>query len=387
MMLIGLAGMACLLALIPALLFHRNLRLYAPPPDAETTDAAAAPAVSVLIPARNEQASIRAAVEHALASEQVRLEVVVLDDHSEDRTAAIVQELAARDARVRLVPAPPLPPGWCGKQHACAALAAQASHALMVFVDADVRLAPQGLARLAAFMRHSGADLVSGVPRQETGTFLERLLIPLIHFLLLGFLPFHRMRSSRHPAYGSGCGQLFMTHRDAYEAAGGHAAIRTSLHDGVTLPRAYRSAGLMTDMCDTTEVAICRMYRSARAVWDGLSKNAIEGLAAPAMIGPATFLLLGGQVMPFALVGFGMVGMLPAAAFGLSGLGIVAAYYPRLRATIRFGQPLREAFMHPVGIIVLLAIQWVAFWRTLMGRPATWKGRDYSGSEANLSAG
>jgi hypothetical protein len=162
----------------------------------------------------------------------------------------------------------------------------------MVFVDADVRLAPQGLARLAGFLQRSGADLVSGVPRQETGTFLERLLIPLIHFLPLGFLPFQRMRSSRHPAYGSGCGQLFMTYRNAYEAAGGHAAVRTSLHDGVTLPRAFRAAGLMTDMCDTTEVATCRMYRSARAVWDGLGKNATEGRAALAMSEKTSLLFL-----------------------------------------------------------------------------------------------
>lgn len=129
------------------------------------------------------------------------------------------------------------------------------------------------------------------------------------------------------------------------------------------------------------------VYRSARAVWDGLGKNATEGLAAPAMIVPATVLLLGGQVMPFALVGFGIPGMLPAMAFGLAGLGIVATYYPRLRAAHRFDQPLREALLHPVGIMVLLAIQWVAFLGTLVGHPATWKGRTYSGSEASLSAG
>lgn len=383
MILTVLAGVACLLALIPALLLHRNLRLYAAPPFPKTEDRASQPAVSVLIPARNEQAAIRAAVEHALASDHVRLEVVVLDDHSEDNTAAIVQDMAARDARVRLVPAPPLPPGWCGKQHACAVLATQALHARMVFVDADVRLTPHGLARLAAFMAYSGADLISGVPRQETGTFLERLLIPLVHFLLLGFLPFGRMRSRRHPAYGAGCGQLFMTHRAAYETAGGHAAIRTSLHDGVTLPRAFRAAGLMTDMCDATEVATCRMYRSARAVWDGLGKNATEGLASPAMIVPATLLLLIGQVMPFALLGFGITGMLPAGACGLAGLGSIAAYYPRLRAAYHFGQPLWEALLHPFAMMVLLAIQWAAFLRTLVGCPATWKGRAYNGSASH----
>src|SRR5262249_61852699 len=98
--------------------------------------------ISVLIPARNEERGIVAAVESALASEGVSLEVIVLDDHSEDRTAALVEGLARRDSRVRLVPAPPLPEGWCGKQHACHVLAGCACHPLLAFLDADVRLAP-----------------------------------------------------------------------------------------------------------------------------------------------------------------------------------------------------------------------------------------------------
>ena len=96
------------------------------------------------------------------------------------------------------------------------------------------------------------------------------------------------MRRSRHPAYGAGCGQLFLARREAYETAGGHAAIRATLHDGVKLPRAFRAAGLRTDLFDATDVASCRMYRNAGEVWRGLAKNATEGLAAPGKIVPAT---------------------------------------------------------------------------------------------------
>src|SRR5207244_4018469 len=130
----------------------------------------------------------------------------------------------------------------------------------------------------------SGADLGSGFPRQETGTLLEKLVLPLIHFLLLGYLPLIGMRWCRHPAFGAGCGQLFVTRRDAYEAVGGHVAVRASLHDGLTLPRAYRRRGLKTDLCDATELADCRMYRSGRELWYGLAKNAREGLAHPKAI-------------------------------------------------------------------------------------------------------
>ena len=375
MLLEVLAAFACLCALLPAGLFHRNVRLYTPPPSPQP--GTVPPAVAVLIPARNEAHTIRAAVEAALHSQHVRLEVLVLDDHSTDATAQIIRDIAARDTRVRLLPGPPLPPGWCGKQYACAVLAIHTEQPLLVFLDADVQLAPQGLARLAAFLDASGTDLVSGLPRQETGTLLERLLVPLMHVLLLGFLPLWRMRQSRHPAYGAGCGQLFMARRQAYVYAGGHAAIRASLHDGLTLPRAFRTAGLPTDLCDVTSVATCRMYRSAREVWQGLAKNATEGLAQPALLVPATALLFGGQVLPVILCGFGVFGQLSPWACGLAVLGLAAAYYPRLRAMRRFEQSWLGALLHPLGILVFLVLQWYACVRALCGRPATWKGRAY----------
>jgi hypothetical protein len=372
---LAIAGALC--ALLPALVFRRNLALYAPPPAPEDI----APAVSILIPARDEEGSIRGAVEATLASRGAEVEVVVLDDHSTDRTAEIVREIAGRDPRARLEAAPPLPPGWNGKQHACAVLAERALHPLLLFVDADVRLAPDGAARAAAFLAASGADLASGVPRQETVTFLERLLIPLIHFVLLGFLPFGRMRRSRHPAYSAGCGQLFLARREAYEQAGGHAAIQASIQDGVDLPRAFRRQGLRTDLFDATGVASCRMYRNAGEVWRGLGKNATEGLAAPGRIVPATLFLLAGQVMPPVLLGLALIGIVPRAVLIpvliLAGIGTAAAYLPRLLAVGRFRQPLDAALLHPLAIGVFLVLQWTALGRKLLGRPTGWKGRMY----------
>jgi hypothetical protein len=376
-------------AAAPALLFWQNLRLYRPPPCPPTAPPAAERAVSVLIPARDEEASIRGAVKAVLASSGVDLEVIVLDDHSEDRTAALVEGLAARDARVRLERAPTLPEGWCGKQHACFVLAGLARKPLLAFIDADVRLRPDALARAAAFVDESQAALASGFPRQLTVTFLERLLIPLVHFVLLGFLPLGRMRRSLEPAYGAGCGQFFVTPRSAYERAGGHESIRGSLHDGVKLPRAYRAAGLKTDLFDATELAECRMYRGARAVWSGLGKNATEGLGAPGLIVPATLVLLLGQVLPLPLaaasawrMAAGVVGpvspMCEWGALALACLACLALIYPRLAARRRFVQPLDSALLHPLGVLVLLAVQWSAFVRALSGRPAAWKGREYA---------
>jgi hypothetical protein len=378
-----LASVTLALAVVPLVVYALNVRLYRVPSDAaqrEELSVPKTPRVSVLIPARDEERSIGPAVESVLASEGVEVEVIVLDDDSRDATRSIVERIAERDSRVSVHAAPPLPEGWCGKQHACWTLSKHARHELIVFLDADVRVTPTGIARAVGFLESSGADLVSGVPKQECGTSLERLVLPLIHFLLLGFLPLGRMRRSSHPAYAAGCGQLFVARRSAYERAGGHAAIRTSLHDGLTLPAAFRRAGSGTDLFDATPLAVCRMYRGARELWNGLAKNATEGLAHPKRIVPATLLLLGGQVLPPALLLGALAGwssVSGATTIALSALSSLAAYLPRFEACRRFSQPLSGALLHPVGVTMLVLIQWYALARHVCGHPASWKGRAY----------
>ncbi len=323
--------------------------------------------VSVLIPARNEEANIGDAVAAVLQSTGVVFEVVVLDDGSTDRTAAILSQIG--DLRLRVINGPPLPAGWSGKQHACAVLAQAARYDLLVFTDADVRLAPDALARMAGFMDRNPVGLASGFPHQITETWLEQLLLPLIHFLLLGFLPLWVMRRSPAPALGAGCGQLFITRRAAYEAAGGHAAIRASLHDGLTLPRAFRRAGQMTGLFDATDLASCRMYHSAREVWSGLGKNATEGMAQPVSLIIWTALLAGGQVLPFIL-------MLAAPSTpAMAALVLTIGF--RLVLAARFRQSEASAVLHPIGILGLLAVQWAALVRAMRRQPASWRGRTY----------
>ena len=355
-------------AALPAALFVWNLVLFRSPQAAAGGDR---PAVSVLIPARNEERSIAACVGSVLASDGIALQVIVLDDRSSDRTGDLVREIAAKDARVRLEVAPPLPAGWCGKQHACFALSKLARHDTFAFLDADVRLAPDALARMCHFLRTSNAELVSGFPRQETGTLLEKLALPLMHLVLLGFLPLAFMRWFRWSAFGAGCGQFFVTTRAAYDKVGGHAVIKESRHDGVTLPRAYRRAGFFTDIADATHLATCRMYRSAGEVWNGLAKNAREGLATNGGIGFWTAVLLCGQVLPLPL--WLVTGLWQAlAAVGLS-FGL------RFALAVRFRQSMLGVLLHPVGVVALLAIQW----RAVLGRPVGWKGRE----RPNLSSG
>jgi hypothetical protein len=310
-----------------------------------------------------------------LASRNVDLEVIVLDDASEDATADIVRHLAQHDRRLRLETAPPLPPGWNGKQHACHALSTLASHDLLVFVDADVRLEPDALARAAAFLRRRNADLVSGFPRQITGTLGEALLVPMIHVVLLGYLPMIGMRYTRMAGFAAGCGQFFMTRRGAYNEVGGHGAIRSSRHDGITLPAAYRRAGRSTDLFDATPLLCCRMYHGLRESWNGFAKNATEGLAQPVRLPVFTVLLLGGHVLPpvLSIVLLAAGASTTAVAMAGAATGLVALM--RGAMAWRFRQSIVGALLHPVGVAMLVGIQWHAAFRRLTGRTFLWKGR------------
>ena len=340
-----------------------NLRLLRRP-----EPAGGRPAVSVLIPARNEEDNIAASCAAVLASEGVELELVVLDDGSTDRTAEILRGIA--DKRLRVVEGGVLPPGWSGKQHACHVLAGLATHELMVFVDADVRLAPEAVADMAGFMARHKVGLASGFPRQITRSWAEVLLLPLIHFMLLGFLPIAAMRRSASVGLGAGCGQLFIARQTAYRRAGGHAAIRASLHDGIMLPRAFRRAGQMTDLFDAGNIATCRMYVDAGQVWEGLCKNATEGMAKPAALPVWTVILAGGQVLPAAL--------LMVAPDAVAGAALACGIGLRLILAARFRQSVVSALLHPLGILALLVVQWRSLLRALSGGKATWRGRAYT---------
>jgi cellulose synthase/poly-beta-1,6-N-acetylglucosamine synthase-like glycosyltransferase len=386
MLLLELFAVSMLLfAAIPGVLFLVNLRRYREPIAA----GAEVSRVAVLVPARDEENNIGACLGSLLSSRGVALEVLVLDDGSTDRTAEIVRGITLRDPRVRLFVSQDLPAGWNGKQHACWLLAQASAAPLLLFLDADVRLEPDTIVRLSAQMRESRVALLSGFPRQVTVSFLEVLLLPLIHFVLLGFLPMGAMRRNTRPAYAAGCGQIFLAERAAYFASGGHAAIRATRHDGLRLPQAFRVAGHRTDIVDLTRLAHVRMYDSAAAVFMGLAKNATEGLAAPARIGPLTVILLLGQVFPTlcAVLWFAMyVSMMvtgatfdePRAAGLVTvcvALALVANFLPRLIAARRFQQPVRSALLHPFGIVLLLVIQWYALGKQVLRSPIAWRDR------------
>lgn len=368
-----LASLAFALALLSAMVTAGNLRQFRRlPPATGTTQA-----VSMLIPARNEAAGIESCVRAVLANTGVELECVVLDDHSTDDTAKIVRRIATDDPRLRLETSPALPEGWCGKQHACMTLSRHAKHDVFMWIDADVTLTPDAIARAATFLTTGEAGLISGFPKQITGTWMEKLIVPQIIFLLLGYLPMGRMRMDRSPGLGAGCGQWFIAERKAYEEVGGHGAVRASLHDGVKLPRAFREHGYMTDLFDATDTARCRMYRGASATWNGFAKNATEGMAGPIGIWVWSVLLLGGHVLPLTMVIAWCFTPQRWGVGALAGAALALNLWQSLTVMKRGEQDWSSGLVRPVGVCVMMAIQWYAFVRRHIGRPVGWRGRVY----------
>ena len=372
-MILALSILGFALALLFAGMVAANLSALRPPSPAGRRPL---PSVSILIPARDEAASIGAALDGALAQTGVGIEVVILDDGSTDGTGAIVTARAATDPRVRLIPGAPLPNGWIGKTHACMQLGRAAAHPVLLFVDADVRLAPDAAARMVAEMERQNLDLLSGFPRQITITLAEQVTIPQIFTTLLGYLPIPLSRTRPDPSLAAGCGQLLAVRRAAYDAAGGHAAFAARMHDGLNLPRNIRRAGGRTDLTDATPLAACRMYDTPAAIWEGFVKNATEGMATPRALPIWTVLLFGGHILPFLTLATALAtGATGSAA--LSALAVLLLYAARVAMARRLDQSWLSVLLHPVGVLVLLAIQWTALIRARRGVQASWRGRRY----------
>jgi chlorobactene glucosyltransferase len=331
--------------------------------------------VSLLVPARNEERNIEASLDAARA--QPVEEILVYDDMSGDRTAAIVDRVSRDDPRVRRIEGSPLPDAWVGKVHACARLAEEATGTWLVYQDADVRLEPGGLERLGWLARHLDADVVTAVPRQVLGSPLEGLLVPLLHLIYTSWLPAPLIWLTSDPRVLMANGQVLAVRRDALLAAGGWASVRREVVEDMAICRRFKEAGLRVVFADGHAVARCRMYRSGREVWAGFAKNLFEGLGDSAGgLAAAILLHLWAFVLPalaLALAGLGVGGE----ELWLGGLlGVTANVLQRGWLTVRHAQPGWSALLQPLAVLVLAVLAIDSWRRSAQGR-IEWRGRTY----------
>lgn len=322
--------------------------------------------VSALVPARDEADNIEACVRALLAAGVD--EVVVCDDQSSDGTAGIVERLATEDPRVRLIQGQGPPPGWLGKAAACDALAHEATGDWLLFVDADVRVSPDLLCRLGG--PAEGMDAVTAVPRQETGSLVERLVIPLLHLTYCSWLPLALVAWLRSPRVLAANGQILLVRAGAFRAVGGYWPVRADVVDDMAFCRLLKVHGRRVRFLDGTALSSCRMYRDARSTLDGFSKNLYPGIGATP---PRLFLVLALYAACFLLPWLA----LPFAP-GPAAVGVGANLLQRLLLRARFGHPWAAVLGHVpsillFGVIALRSAIWAWSGR---GR---WRGRATSG--------
>ena len=362
-LLTGLSVAGALHAALNAVLLRR-------PP---TTPPAVRCPVTVVLPVRDEEAHVEACLSALLAQEGVGdLRVVVVDDGSSDATASQVR--AQTDPRVRLVPAGPPPPGWLGKPWACATGVASAAEegragddAVLVFVDADVRLFPDAVAGAVAVLDAHRLDLVSPWPRPLAHTWAERLVQPLAPWLWATTLPLRLAERSPRPSLAAATGQFLVLTGRGYRAAGGHRGVRGEVIEDLALLRAVKRAGGRGGPIDGSRLAACRMYTGWAELRDGYTKSlwgAVGGSPA-ATAAAATALTAVWVLPPLAALRGSRTGLAGYAA-GVAGRALIAA---------RTGSRVwPDALAHPVSVLaldILLA-------HSITGRrrgTLTWRGR------------
>jgi Glycosyltransferase like family 2 len=329
--------------------------------------------VAVLIPVRDEADRVAACLRAVLGQRGVpALAVVVLDDGSTDDTADVVRRTAGGDPRVRLVTGEPVPPGWLGKPYACFQLARCTDTPVLVFVDADVVLAPDAVAAAVALL--DGFDLVSPYPKLVATGAGERLVQPLLAWSWLTFLPVRAMERSRRPSLAAAGGQFLVATRAGYERAGGHHGVRDRVLEDVELARAVKRSGGRIAIVDGSSIASCRMYSSWPELSAGYAKSLWAAFGSPAGAVAVTLALVALYVgPPLAAVAGAVTGAWPWVWAGLTayGLGVVGRI---VTARATGGRAWPDALAQPASIV---AFSWlvVASLRGHRRAMLSWKGR------------
>ncbi|HUH12478.1 MAG TPA: glycosyltransferase family 2 protein [Longimicrobiales bacterium] len=375
-----LAALPWILVALTGLLRLRprpRLRDYPPREDDDV------PHVTVIIPARDEGVNIGPCVATIAASNYPDFDIVVVDDRSVDGTGDVVRALEQRaGGQVRLVQGERLPDGWIGKAWACWQGYRVATGPLILFTDADTRHDPELLPRAVAALRREDAALVSVLPRQVLLGFWERVIMPHVLLLItLRYFDLRRVNSTSNPRDVIANGQFMLVRRDAYDAVGGHEALRGEVVEDQRLAQRLVRAGRRIFVAHAEDYLDTRMYRSLSGIVEGWSKNLALGARAAVdpWLRPAIPWLAAAWVLLFWV---GPPAALFMAVFGGWGwawawgaLATAASLLYWVVGSMTLGVPRLYALTYPLGAIATAAL----FIRSAMrGQRVRWKGRDYT---------
>lgn len=335
------------------------------------------PRVSVVVPARNEERNIGGCLSGILAQTYPDLEVVVVDDRSEDATATIARRFAERDARVQVLDGAPLPTGWIGKCWALHQASQVASGEWLLFVDADTRLLPGSITGAVDEARRRAVAVLSALTAQELPTVWERALMPAVFAALAEALPVELVNHPDVPQIAIANGQFLLARRDAYDSIGGHAAIRDEIGEDAAFAQRAKRLRWRYWLGDGRALATTRMYTRPGEFWEGWTKNLHAGSRlAPWLIPPGLVVYLANLLAPYwALYRGWRAGSRSLVVAGA--IQLLVALAQRRRVDRTFGVPAIYVLAQPAGQVTFLALLAASFFKVLTGRGVTWKGRRY----------
>jgi chlorobactene glucosyltransferase len=344
------------------------------------------PFISVVIPARNEEAKIGRCLESMLAQDYPNFELIVIDDRSTDKTAEIIESFAKRDSRIKFVRGKDAPDGWVGKCNALAFAVGFASGDWYIFTDADTCHQPNSLRDAIGYATANKVDLVSFVPLQELGSFFERIVMTvLLSSFLLGD-PFHTVNdplAKRAYAYG----QYIICRRRSYLALGGHQSVRDTIVEDHALGRVFKEKGYKIAVADGKTLYRVRMYMDLESMWQGWTKNLYSLIdSSPVHLMCILSSLNLTVIMPFInvfivaslWVNFPADHYTPFSTMLVACQFLMLIVWFRLTAEHRSGVNPLYFFTLPMGAIAVTMLHLHSAYLVLFGREVSWKGRRYT---------
>lgn len=227
--------------------------------------------VSILIPARNEQQNIERCLYSLFDQNYKNIEIIVLDDDSDDDTFSLVKKISQEDDRLKVVKGTSVPAGWTGKNWACHQLSKLAKGDFYLFVDADTKLQATLINETISEMKSSDIDLLSLFPRRITSTLVDKIISITIGWLIFSCLPL--LLADKNPMFSSAFGQFLLFRRGAYKSIGGHEGIKSKILDDFELGRSITRNGLVLKLFDGTDRISTFSYSSEKEALDGFSKS------------------------------------------------------------------------------------------------------------------
>jgi len=250
------------------------------------TETSGKPEVSVIIPARNEEANLGACLESLVSQAGVEFEIIVVNDHSTDRTG----EIAVSFPGVRVIEAGALPQGWTGKNNAVACGAREARGRWLLFTDADTVHLPGSQARALSEAREHKAEMLSYSPEQIAVTFWEMAILPVVFAELARQFPPAKVSDPASPIAAAN-GQFILIRRETYDAVGGHAAVAGDILEDVALARRVKASGRKIRFRYAADAVRTRMYRNFAQLREGWTKNLALLFPRPGWLAVKTLLL------------------------------------------------------------------------------------------------